>query len=410
MVVNAALRNLLCLVDDDLHVRGLCSMGGGGSTNTVQKSDPWAGQQPYLSDIYSQAGALFSNNEPQYYPGPTYAPLTGQQQGLVSDLINTGASGGTPTLQNAAQGVAGTLSPGYTSATSVPFNQGNSVLSNELSSSYLNPWNSPSFQTVVGNTLASAMPAATASFTNGNRGNSGLETRAATMAANDAVGGLAQNQYQANQAIQNSAQQSAANDYLAQQGNQIKAMSLAPLIDQTSMNDLTQALQASGLSQQDAQNIINAQMQQYNYGQMLPWNQLNLFENAVNGTGSPGGSTTTSQPYFSNTGANIMGGISSAAALASMASAGAQAAGYSGLIMGAAPLLSFSDERVKQDIHKIGESDSGMPLYSYRYKWEGPMSMHIGVLAQDVEKTRPEAVFHTPEGIKMVDYIQALAA
>lgn len=407
--MNDAIRNLLGLEEDGLHCRGLCSFGGGGSTNTVQKSDPWSGQQPALSDIYNLATYDFNNNIPQYFPGSTYAPMSPQQGGVAQQIVSAGTQG-SPALQSAQQSVLNSQSPGYTAATATPFNQGNSVLSKELSSDYLNPWNSPSFQTVVNNTLASAIPAATSSFTNGNRGNSGLETRAATMAATDAVGGLAQNQYQANQAIQNSAQQQAANDYLTQQGNQVKMASLAPLIDQTSMNDLTQALQASGLSQQDAQNQIQAAMQAYNYQQMLPWNQLGLYENAVNGTGSPGGTTSTSQPYFSNTASNIMGGLSSAAALASLASATAQATGYTGLIMGATPLLSFSDERVKKDIHRIGESDSGFPLYTFRYKGEGPMSMHIGVMAQDVEKRRPEAVFHTPHGIKMVDYIQALAA
>jgi endosialidase-like protein len=391
--VNETLRNLLCLEDDGLHVRGLCSFGGGGSTNTVQQADPWSGQQPYLQDIYNIAAQNFSDHQPgpAYYPGSTYAPMSADQYGIASRLIGNGVNGGGPALQSAQSAVTSALSPGYTAQTSAPFAQSNDVLSNELSPGYLNPWNSPSFNTVVNNTLAKAIPAATSSFTNGNRGNSGLQTRAATMAATDSVGQLAQNQYQANQAIQNSAQQQAASNYLTQQGNQIKMGALAPLIDQTATSDLSTALNAAGLGQQDTQNSINAAMQQWNYGQMLPWNQLSLFENAINGTGSPGGTTTTSQPYFSNTAANVMGGVSTAAALASAAA------------------MIFSDERVKKDIHKIGVSDSGFPLYFFRYKGEGPASMHIGVMAQDVEKRRPDAVSHTPEGIKMVDYAKALA-
>ena len=27
------------------------SKGGGGGTNTVQRADPWVGQQPYLTDM-----------------------------------------------------------------------------------------------------------------------------------------------------------------------------------------------------------------------------------------------------------------------------------------------------------------------------------------------------------------------
>ncbi len=133
-------------------------------------------------------------------------------------------------------------------------------------------------------------------------------------------------------------------------------------------------------------------------------------ENAVTGTGSPGGTTQTQQPYFSNTAANVMGGISSAATLASLASAGAQAAGYSGLLMGATPLLSFSDERLKEAIQRVGESDSGFPLYVFRYKGESPGTLRIGLMAQDVERTRPYSVFNTPSGFKAVDYATALAA
>lgn len=335
--MNEAIRNLLGIEDDGLHVRGLCSFGGGGgSTNTVQQATPWAGQQPYLSDIYNIAGSAYANAVPQYYPGQTYAPLTGTQQGVINDVVNQGVSGGSPALQAAQSNAVSTLSPNYTAASSVPYQQGNNVLSNELSSNYLNPWNSPSFNTVVGNTLASAIPAATQSFTNGNRGNSGLQTRAATMAATDAVGNLAQNQYQANQAIQNSAQQSAASDYLTQQGNQVKMAGVAPLIDQGTTSDLSTALQAAGMNQSDAQNWINSQMQAYNYGQMLPWNQLGMFENAVTGTGSPGGTTQTSQPYFSNTGANLLSAGIGAAGLAS-------AAGNAGLFSAStyAPLMAL---------------------------------------------------------------------
>ena len=35
--------------------------GGGGNTTTVQKADPWEGQQPYLKDIYAQTGGLYGS-------------------------------------------------------------------------------------------------------------------------------------------------------------------------------------------------------------------------------------------------------------------------------------------------------------------------------------------------------------
>lgn len=49
------------------------SKGGGGGTQTVQKADPWAGQQPYLTDIYSESQRLYRQGPMEFFPGQTYA-------------------------------------------------------------------------------------------------------------------------------------------------------------------------------------------------------------------------------------------------------------------------------------------------------------------------------------------------
>jgi hypothetical protein len=70
-----------------------------------------------------------------------------------------------------------------------------------------------------------------------------------------------------------------------------------------------------------------------------------------------------------------------------------------GLALAGASL--FSDERLKEGVHKIGETNDGQPIYRYRYK--GTPQWQIGLLAQDVEKTHPEAV-HKVGGFGAVDY------
>lgn len=67
-----------------------------------------------------------------------------------------------------------------------------------------------------------------------------------------------------------------------------------------------------------------------------------------------------------------------------------------------------SDERLKEDIEKVGELDNGLPVYSYRYKAGGPKE--IGLIAQDVEKKHPDAVMGDVFGMKMVDYGKATRA
>lgn len=71
-----------------------------------------------------------------------------------------------------------------------------------------------------------------------------------------------------------------------------------------------------------------------------------------------------------------------------------------------AGITKYSDRRVKTDIARVGTLDNGLPVYSYRYRWGGPVE--IGLMAQDVERFRPEAV-HEISGIKAVDYARAAA-
>lgn len=66
--------------------------------------------------------------------------------------------------------------------------------------------------------------------------------------------------------------------------------------------------------------------------------------------------------------------------------------------LGAAGIGLFSDERLKTDVQRVGTTDGGVPVYTYRYVWGGPV--HMGVMAQDV----PEAAFGDPSGYLKVDY------
>lgn len=75
-------------------------------------------------------------------------------------------------------------------------------------------------------------------------------------------------------------------------------------------------------------------------------------------------------------------------------------------MMNAAPLVMTSDERVKENKDEVGSLHDGTPVYSYNYI--GDKTPRIGLMAQDVEKTRPDAV-HNIGGIKAVDYDKATA-
>lgn len=79
--------------------------------------------------------------------------------------------------------------------------------------------------------------------------------------------------------------------------------------------------------------------------------------------------------------------------------------GMSGLFGLGSSLLggwATSDERLKTDKKKLGETDDGIGVYKYRFK--GSPFMQMGVMAQEVKKKKPEAVRKTPSGYYAVNY------
>jgi hypothetical protein len=77
---------------------------------------------------------------------------------------------------------------------------------------------------------------------------------------------------------------------------------------------------------------------------------------------------------------------------------GGSALGAGGLAYG----LKTSDRRLKREIKRIGEHALGIGVYSYKYIWDN--IPQVGVMADEVELVRPEAVITGADGFKMVDY------
>jgi hypothetical protein len=78
--------------------------------------------------------------------------------------------------------------------------------------------------------------------------------------------------------------------------------------------------------------------------------------------------------------------------------------GAGGRLGGAA--IMASDRNVKEDIDRMGSvlSDKGdeLPIYQYSYKDDPASTRHIGPMAQDVEKIKPDAVLNIG-GVKHID-------
>ena len=91
---------------------------------------------------------------------------------------------------------------------------------------------------------------------------------------------------------------------------------------------------------------------------------------------------------------------------AKMAAWQANQAAMGSMLGGLGGLFTLSDERAKTDTDKIGETDDGMGIYSYRYK--GQPQKQIGLMAQEVQKTKPQAVRKGTDGLLRVNYEKAL--
>lgn len=92
-----------------------------------------------------------------------------------------------------------------------------------------------------------------------------------------------------------------------------------------------------------------------------------------------------------------------------MQAAQANGASLGGLFSGIGSLFSLSDKRVKKDVKKVGTAKNGLGIYSYRYIDEGSDApIRIGLMAQEVEKKKPEAVATGADGLKRVNYEGAL--
>lgn len=113
-------------------------------------------------------------------------------------------------------------------------------------------------------------------------------------------------------------------------------------------------------------------------------------------------------PAVSQAGTNVAG-ITNDAYQNQMAAYQQRMAGINNIFslggsLGAAAIMA-SDRRVKRDVTRIGETPSGIPLYSFNYVWDGANTGPIvGVMADEVAPVIPEAVIYDDDGFAMVDY------
>jgi hypothetical protein len=342
-------------------------MGGESSSTQTQQSQtaPWAASQPMLQAILGQIGTGLNNTG-----------LTGAESSAL-DLLSRNAAQGNP--------YAGALG-GY--AQSLFNGGGANALAGNVQSNLdafngrLQPYASGS---MIGSNPALAAQLAQIQSDVANNVNSQFAA-----AGRDLSGA---NQMAYARGIAAGEAPVIAAQYNQDVNNQINAANALYNAGNTTANTLS-GMQQNYLANQGqgasaAQSALDAQ----NYGanatlaaeaqrRGIPVQALSLLTQIgvpIAGLGSQSSGTTTGTQQMS--GAQQFGTIAN----------------------GIGSLLRYmpSDAQLKEEIVAVGALFDGTPVYRYRYK--GAPATHIGLLAQDVERTTPAAVIEI-NGYKAVDY------
>lgn len=242
----------------------------GQSTNTIQQSDPWVGQQPYLRDIFGQAQKNYQSAQPQFFPGPTVAPQTAPQIGAQNYALNQ-ASTTLPQLGNAATSSAAfNLGPARDVNTN-PYLQG------AIEAAFrptINAFTDP------GGPLSQAR---TEFISSGGYGGSrhGLAEGILQSRLGGTLGGMASNM--------------ASRGYETGLDASLRQTALMPQTQGAALAPAATMEAVGGQQQAFQQQLINELMQRWEFEQNLPANKLTAYSNLVRG-GTGGGTTTTTAP------------------------------------------------------------------------------------------------------------------
>lgn len=345
---------------------------GTQQTTSTVNTGPWSAQAPYLKDAFAQAQANYNTNKGnKYYTGETVAPLNEAQNSALNTTIGIG-SGVNPGVAAAGQNNADTLNGKYLDPNS-------------------NPWLKDTFNAAADDVTrqyqTATAPQTAGAFSGAGRYGSGSYNNA-----------VKNNELALGASLNNLATSIYGGNYQSERDRQLAAAGQSGAINQAQYINPSAALGAGNIQQGQQQNVNNSALAAYNYNRDQPTNALNSYIAQISGNYGQNGTTTQATPIYSNPGATALGGILGLGSLAAPGASGVSALGN---------IFGKSDRRLKVDIRPIGKSFDGQTLYLYRFL--GEPNFQVGLMAQDVELLRPDAVVEI-EGVKHVDYAKALEA
>jgi hypothetical protein len=346
------------------------SKGGGGGTQVV-KNDPPKYLQPFLEQTAAEARSLYKEGAPPLYPNQTYTDMNSIQKNALQGTLNL-ANAGDPTVA-----------------------AGQDYLTNLLQTpSGQNPYLDQMLEKY--GQKANAM--VTSNMNKAGRFGSGSHAGTAATAISEATLPHLFDQYNTDQQMK------------------MAAAGLAPSMAQFDYDRMSRAGAVGDVYQNYDDLKLQDKMMRYNYdnggGKAANLDDYirRIYGNPTANMGSQTSNTKTSTGIGGTIGGIVsgmgaLGGLGSG--LSSFLGGGSALAGGLGGTAGtlgtiASFLGAFSDRRLKKDIVHVGK-ENGFNIYKFSYI-DKPNRTFIGVMADEVEKIMPEAVFETSTGYKGVDY------
>lgn len=411
--------------------------GGGGSTQTVTKSDPWEGMQPYLTDLMKKAQGAYNTFKSSGYDQPFSGPRSAGANSFDTQATDS-ALGAIPKINSQNTFDLGQFfndkvtSGGYQAPGNMAFDSGTNPARTDAIMANVRPV----LNDFTENMIPKLNSAAISSGAYGGSKDSDLRGRAlrdTNQTLADTASKISYQDFLAKNALdqQDLAQRRALMPQLNQQ-----ELAAGTSVPQFANAGLTQDLQPSQIysnvadkERGFAQQGINDQLANWSDLVASPFAGLGDYSGLINGAGASArgaGTATQVSPGEKGSGwlgslASGLGGIgtlgsslgalggaySSLGGLAGTAAQGASfigpaAAGTSGFMSALGTLGSFfSDRRTKENIVPEG-TRNGHKVYSFNYIWD-KAKRFLGVMAQDMLE---HPAISQVLGIYTIDYNQ----
>lgn len=245
--------------------------GGGSSETTTINTDPWAGQQPYLSGLYGQAAGL-GQQQPYPYPGVVpFSPAT-----LGSQVMQTGrALAGSPVQRS---GQAENL--------------------RTTSGQYLH--GGPGFDAAYGAAANRIIPQVAGGFEQAGRYGSGLHSYEAGRGLGDAFAGL----------------------YGGERDRMLRASLASPAMAQADYADIGALGQVGAQQEGRAQQALSDAQARWGFQQQAPYGQLQTQSGVIQAM-QPGGQSEQESPLYRNPLGGALGGAAAGSVIGPAISGGA---------------------------------------------------------------------------------------